>query len=68
LYRRFLQHVLPSGLMKVRHYGFLSPNAGESNEQIQALIVDHYSGLVEQLPDEPAGLCQRPVVTCSNCL
>jgi len=24
--RRFLQHVLPSGFMKVRHYGCLSPN------------------------------------------
>ena len=26
--RRFLQHVLPSGLPKVRHYGFLSPASG----------------------------------------
>jgi hypothetical protein len=23
--RRFLQHVLPSGLKKVRHFGFLLP-------------------------------------------
>jgi len=23
--RRFLQHVLPTGFMKVRHYGFISP-------------------------------------------
>ena len=26
--RRFLQHVLPAGFQKVRHYGFLSPNSG----------------------------------------
>ena len=26
--RRFLQHVLPAGFQKVRHYGFLSPPAG----------------------------------------
>jgi hypothetical protein len=25
--RRFLQHVLPTGFMKVRHYGFLNGNA-----------------------------------------
>src|SRR5271166_1343832 len=25
--RRFLQHVLPGGFQKVRHYGFLSPNS-----------------------------------------
>jgi len=24
--RRFLQHVLPKGFMKIRHYGFLNPN------------------------------------------
>ncbi len=24
--RRFLQHTLPSGFMKIRHYGFMSPN------------------------------------------
>jgi len=36
--RRFLQHVLPSGFMKVRHYGFLSPGASVSLEKIEALI------------------------------
>jgi len=65
--RRFLQHVLPSGLMKVRHYGLLSPNARESNEQLQALIVDCYSGLVEQFGEEPSGVCAEPVVTCPDC-
>ena len=65
--RRFLQHVLPTGFMKVRHYGFLSPNASQSTDQIEALIVDYYSGLVEQLPAEPRGLWNPPVVTCPNC-
>jgi hypothetical protein len=36
--RRFLQHVLPTGFQKVRHYGFLSPNAGQSIESIRWLI------------------------------
>jgi len=33
--RRFLQHVLPSGFQKVRHYGFLSPNSGTSIETVR---------------------------------
>ncbi|MBW1669655.1 MAG: transposase [Deltaproteobacteria bacterium] len=36
--RRFLQHVLPSGFMKVRYYGFLSPGASVPLEKIKALI------------------------------
>jgi len=36
--RRFLQHVLPSGFMKVRHYGFLSPGAFVPLQKIEALI------------------------------
>lgn len=36
--RRFLQHVLPNGFMKVRYYGFLHPAASVSLEKIAALI------------------------------
>ncbi len=36
--RRFLQHVLPSGFMKVRYYGFLSPGASIPLEKIETLI------------------------------
>jgi len=36
--RRFLQHVLPTGFMKVRHYGFLSPGASVPLEKIESLI------------------------------
>ena len=36
--RRFLQHVLPSGFQKVRHYGFLSPAAAVSLELVRWLI------------------------------
>jgi hypothetical protein len=35
---RFLQHVLPSGFMKVRYFGFLSPNFKMPFEQIRARI------------------------------
>jgi len=36
--RRFLQHVLPTGFMKVRYYGFLHPACSVPLEKIQALI------------------------------
>ncbi len=40
--RRFLQHVLPSGFPKVRHYGFLSPNSGMSIDAVRWLVTLHY--------------------------
>lgn len=39
--RRFLQHVLPRGFQKVRHYGFLSPNSGVSVEAVRWMITLH---------------------------
>src|SRR3954469_21735041 len=36
--RRFLQHVLPAGFQKVRHYGFLSPNSGIALEAVRWLV------------------------------
>ena len=37
--RRFLQHVLPAGLMKVRHYGFMSSNCTVSITRLRLLIL-----------------------------
>lgn len=36
--RRFLQHVLPTGLMKIRYFGFLHPGCSVSLEQIRIAI------------------------------
>jgi DNA-directed RNA polymerase subunit M/transcription elongation factor TFIIS len=36
--RRFLQHVLPKGLIKVSYYGFLSPHCRQSLAQIRRLL------------------------------
>jgi hypothetical protein len=36
--RRFLQHVLPTGSMKVRYYGFLNPNCKVELDTISTLI------------------------------
>jgi hypothetical protein len=36
--RRFLQHVLPTGFMKVRYYGVLHPASSVKLDKIAALI------------------------------
>ena len=36
--RRCLQHVLPRGLMRVRHFGWLSPAAKESYARVRGLL------------------------------
>ena len=36
--RRYPQHVLPAGFMKIRYYGFMNANSSVSLEQIRALI------------------------------
>jgi hypothetical protein len=39
--RRFLQHVLPSGFQKVRHYGYLSPRSRRRFEALRWLATSH---------------------------
>jgi hypothetical protein len=63
--RRFLQHVLPTGFMKVRHYGFLNPNSGISIEKIAELITLIYDVLRALLPDVPSREKKR--FRCSHC-
>jgi hypothetical protein len=62
--RRFLQHVLPSGFMKIRYYGFMNPNCAIPLDRIRALIEVSYGFAVDlPLPDvEPC----RPN-TCPSC-
>jgi hypothetical protein len=38
--RRYLQHVLPSGFMKVRRYGFINPNSSVCLDTVKALIAN----------------------------
>ena len=62
--RRFLQHVLPKGFMKIRHYGFLNPNYATSIEKIRELISFIYDiiTLFTEIP-EP----EIPGIKCSHC-
>ena len=61
--RRFLQHVLPSGFPKVRHYGFLSPASAVALELVRWLIA-LWAGLTYVLQarraEEPAAPAPSP--------
>ena len=64
--RRFLQHVLPHGFMKIRHYGFLSPNFSVSLQRIRELICVLYEILRDQLPPPCKPRKTRPLC-CPTC-
>jgi hypothetical protein len=62
--RRFLQHVLPAGFMKVRHYGFLNPNSSVTIEEVRQLIAAvHDDPVPETDPEET----YRFAVKCPRC-
>ena len=63
--RRFLQHVLPKGLMKIRHYGFLNPNCSFSIEQLRELISLIHDVLRDLLPQTPE--YKKKGITCTCC-
>ena len=62
--RRFLQHVLPTGFMKIRYYGFLSPGSSVPMEKISALIELAF-GFEITKPEIKIEPFDPP--TCSNC-
>lgn len=65
--RRFLQHVLPRGFQKVRHYGFLSPNSRPQIEVVRWLVTlanDQLFVLVCQPQHTPVCL---PRMSCAQC-
>jgi len=61
--RRYLQHVLPSGFMKVRHFGFLNPNCAVPLEETRRLVTEATGFTLP--PEEPP--LQRPVFFCPDC-
>ena len=63
--RRFLQHVLPKGFMKIRHYGFLNPNSKLPIEKIRELISLIHGVVSDLLPDIP--VYKKRGIKCSHC-
>ncbi len=65
--RRFLQHVLPSGFQKVRHYGFLSPNSRVSIEVVRWLVALHYGLTFRLLGAALEETATPPRIRCGVC-
>lgn len=62
--RRFLQHVLPTGFMKVRYYGFLSPSSSISLDHIRQLMESAYGIKAVESTIEPETI---PAIICPAC-
>jgi len=72
--RRFLQHVLPKGFVKVRYYGFLAsgcrPRLAALRQQLAPLATDQVSDSDVGSEDEPIteqDSSDVAVVLCSSC-
>ena len=64
--RRFLQHVLPSGFQKVRHYGFAHPRQRIDREWLKMLVtVTLNSVYVLFVAAKPLPVAHPP--TCPDC-
>jgi len=63
--RRFLQHVLPQGFMKIRHYGFLNPNSSCSIEKLRELISLIHKIISDIAPQVPE--IKKHVFKCPCC-
>jgi hypothetical protein len=65
--RRFLEHVLPSGFQKVRHYGFLSPASQPSIDAVRRRVEDFtFETTLTATALARAPALPRPV-TCPTC-
>jgi len=64
--RRFLQHVLPKGFMKIRHYGFLSANPATTITRVRELICVIYE-LVKELVVERKPSQVKTGAVCDTC-
>ncbi len=65
--RRFLQHVLPRGFQKVRHYGFLSAGSKMSVEAVRWLIALHNGQQFALWANRPKQPSPRPRIRCAEC-
>lgn len=62
--RRFLQHVLPTGFVKVRYFGFLSPHCAVPMEEVKARIEMAHGFARAQASIEVKA---REPMRCSHC-
>ena len=63
--RRFLQHVLPSGFMKVRYYGFMGSGCKLTQNEISAKVAKahEFEVIIPKYVTPP----ERPPMKCDEC-
>jgi len=66
LIRRFLQHVLPPGFMKVRTHGFFSPSFGVPFEEVRARVEMAHGFAAKPVNTDSDAPAPKPMV-CSRC-
>ena len=64
--RRFLQHVLPSGFQKVRHFGFAHPRA-KTNWEWLSMLVTVTLNMVYVLTVAANPIVDKPKLKCPDC-
>ena len=64
--RRFLQHVLPDGFMKVRHFGFLHASCAISPATIRLMMEQGHPGEDQPPQRKPTSPLPR-VARCLTC-
>jgi len=67
--RLFLQHTLPTGFMKIRHYGFLHANCTTKIQKIREMICVLYEVIKDMLDESPGDKIRRAMkrFTCKHC-
>jgi hypothetical protein len=65
--RRFLQHVLPQGFQKVRHYGFLSTNGSVAIELVRWLVTLYNGATFSLVVNRPQQPTAQPAPHCPTC-
>jgi hypothetical protein len=66
---RFLQHTLPTGFMKIRHYGFMHSNCATKTQTIRELICVLYEVIKDMVDESPGDKIRKAIklFSCKHC-
>ena len=62
--RRYLQHVLPKGFVKVRYYGLYAVKNKETLKMLRQQLEDEKTNQTKQAPEKPT---ENKILTCPHC-
>lgn len=64
---RFLQHVLPTGFVKIRYYGLFSPGNRHLLRRVRGLLVPSSDAPSSPQPASETAAQQQPTLSCPRC-